>query len=1701
MAARLFVALMLFALVICASALTGVSTCQQLQDMKNNLGEDYVLGNDIDCSATASWNSGAGFEPVGSTSTAVFAGNFDGQGYEISGLTINRPSAISVGLFGATSHETQISSVNLLGGRVIGFEYVGSLVGFNQGTISNSTTNVTVIADSVRAGGLAGSNSGTIITCSAAGIVDSQEFLGGLVGDNGGFISFSYATGNVTGGKPIGGLIATNSFDISDCYATGNIAVTTGGASGGLVGWNSADITNSYATGSVLVLDNVLAGGVGGLVGENIGGLISMSYATGNVTGLSDTVGGLVGINQVSISDCYAVGSVFSNGDAGGLMGYNDGGTISNCYAVGSVSGNSLKGGLVGRDNGGSVVTNSYWDNQTSGLATSNGGSAKTTSQMFKRATYLSWNFVTVWWLHEGINYPRLLTLSSPPSQSFSQSDSNSQSPTPSQSDSQSHSQSDSLSNSRSQSQSDSQSASFSSSGSRSYSHSQSFSQSFSASQSQSQGITFVTDCFDLQNMTNDLIGRYVLTGPIDCTETAAWNGGQGFEPIGTLAAPFSGIFTGNGYVITGLTINRPTIDNVGLFGMVDSTVQVHEAGLEAVSVRGRNQVGALVGLNQGSVDISYASGFVAGTSEVGGLFGRNDGTLSRSYAITAVTSSNNAAGGLVGRNEGSIDESYAAGLVSGGANAGGLVGLSSAGIATESYWDTMASSQLTSRGGTGKTAIEMHRVATFNAWDASNIWWLSCGAYPTLKAFHPAPVVPINISTCVELQSLCGERDYALVNDIDCSVSSTWHNGAGFVPLGANETAFTGSMAGNDHVITGLTINLSSTDNVGLFGVTSDTAQISKLRLINATIQGQNQVGMLIGLNHGSVTACYAQGSVSGNANVGGLIGRNSETAVVSQSAAEGALVGNGIAGGLVGLNEGAVEDSYTLVSTLIDAPKGKAGGLVGDNIGHLQRSYAAGCVRSPHGSAELGGLVGALSGHQGITACYWDRTTTGHIFLGPKSTQRNHGKKTGELYQAGTFKSWDFAATWDIEPGRSYPRLRALANVAVPIAPAEKCPSSALFGQWLTLAVSLISVMAFLFLLLLYGRNLFLLSRWRHQNKRPDWVAPAYLGQQDVVLHHLRKQATPEEKKSILEVLLENNHVSTVQAALEEKLVVVDDALRHAWGNKLAARGYHEMATCLGVEETAWQACCEAVRAQRKEKQNFHSAVEAGQHYFDLEGLKQDTRWPALKAAIERDQSISLREDASAEDVARFIGLSIAGLSTSALPYDGEDYFYDTNKMLAQGLNPNFLVEAGGAPLAEAVQKKHIPLAKRLVQHNANLYLSGATALPLEVLLQHGQRLTAQQMLVQGDYPPVLKQSLTQTLAAIDSNDAAVKTISLRAHLCDNYTVYLLCCALRENQHVEVLDLAYNEISLLGVMSMATLLHDHPRLRRIDLSYNLLDERGLAYLTKLFDSSPCLKEIEIAGNTLVPQDDPRVNVLKMALAARHSDAKPSAATPTAEPTPGNSAPQWLRFQVWFQHYQTMMVIAFLVEVADKVSDCILIRELAENREQQLAVASLTFLLASYVVGAVSVQQMRDPGQTHTWASRLKRLLWLPVLGPEFARLVWNVEYIDKRFAWLRLANFVVEDAPQFIVGVLFLERKGMNPAVLAKVVLAFCFSLFFMLKFLLYDFSAGRVKMRNALRNVTDRVQTRVSKSTSAAAGGIEMDTFGAGGDTHGW
>ncbi|MFB6351147.1 MAG: hypothetical protein ABEN55_09190, partial [Bradymonadaceae bacterium] len=98
----------------------------------------------------------------------------------------------------------------------------------------------------------------------------------------------------------------------------------------------------------------------------------------------------------------------------------------------------------------------------------------------------------------------------------------------------------------------------------------------------------------------------------------------------------FTGVLEGNGYVINGLTLNKPATNNVGLFGYTENA-KFRNIVLRNVSITGKNQVGALAGNmggnGKGRVKNAEVTGTVSGEESVGALVGLNWGKISGAEA------------------------------------------------------------------------------------------------------------------------------------------------------------------------------------------------------------------------------------------------------------------------------------------------------------------------------------------------------------------------------------------------------------------------------------------------------------------------------------------------------------------------------------------------------------------------------------------------------------------------------------------------------------------------------------------------------------------------------------------------------------------------------------------------------------------------------------------------------------------------------------------------------------------------------------------------------------------------------------------------------------------------------------------------------------------------------------------------------------
>ncbi len=411
-----------------------ISNCTQLNEINDDLQAAYILINDINCSDTVNWNGGLGFEPIGKNNTAgyMFNGSFDGRGYTINELFINRSTQDFIGLFGVILNQNSAGSnvtlknFTIENSQFYGKDYVGAVIGaHNSGTDSTgerkdmSVINTTVEGNNLVGGWIgdhamgADANNIRVSNLYIDVTVTGNDNVGGVGGrmasgnDNAWYHIIVYANINATG-DGVGGFSSSSKNGGSGYNITLYVNVTgednVGGYMGSTGGNNFRITQNIFVYGNIIGNNNV--GGIAGVGGrqsylrtsfegnvtgnDNVGGLfgsasaettVNLSYSLGYVTG-NDSVGGLAGVSAGTtqyISNSYSWSTVSGNSYVGGLIGKNSA-PLLNSYSVGEVSGTTYVGGLIG--NSTKAVNNSFWDLNTSGQATSASGTGKTTIEM-----------------------------------------------------------------------------------------------------------------------------------------------------------------------------------------------------------------------------------------------------------------------------------------------------------------------------------------------------------------------------------------------------------------------------------------------------------------------------------------------------------------------------------------------------------------------------------------------------------------------------------------------------------------------------------------------------------------------------------------------------------------------------------------------------------------------------------------------------------------------------------------------------------------------------------------------------------------------------------------------------------------------------------------------------------------------------------------------------------------------------------------------------------------------------------------------------------------------------------------------------------------------------------------------------------------------------------------------------------------------
>ena len=315
----------------------------------NRWGLVYKQTANIEAGHSRNLDSGKGFTPIG-TSSNKFTGSYDGQGFYIEGLYINRPTSVEVAMFGFVNNAT-IKNVRLYGPEITGDTRVGAIAGQVQGDNTSATN------------------------------FNSNHVRGGKV------------TGNTTVGGVIGRL--AQNMIVEYLSYTGSVTGNLDDGSGSFSGSGEAKKT-------------------GGLIGKSQGGSkLRKSYFEGSVNGQED-VGGLVGESGAEISESYSKGSVFAYVKyAGGIVGNSkSGATRAKNFTSTTVSATtgSLIGPIAGTHAGSFNGYANFWDSSVANYTISGGNNidfGKTRQQLKSPSTYSDtsvWDFVNLWMFSGNVN-------------------------------------------------------------------------------------------------------------------------------------------------------------------------------------------------------------------------------------------------------------------------------------------------------------------------------------------------------------------------------------------------------------------------------------------------------------------------------------------------------------------------------------------------------------------------------------------------------------------------------------------------------------------------------------------------------------------------------------------------------------------------------------------------------------------------------------------------------------------------------------------------------------------------------------------------------------------------------------------------------------------------------------------------------------------------------------------------------------------------------------------------------------------------------------------------------------------------------------------------------------------------------------------------------------------------------------------------
>ena len=897
--------------------------------------------------------------PIG-TINQPFAGVFDGQNHVVTGLKIDRSQGVYQGLFGCVNSQDANRKAQVKNVIVKDAQIrTKSMSGAVVGFYGGWASQMEPLENCAMVGG-------SIEGCVDRAGYDQAASIGGVVG-------LSYA-------------------DVRFCYSTGTVIVPRSACEiGGVAGWVDGNVQSCYAAGSMDIFPDsrYQIFEIGGLVG-GVDDDVSDCYSTVDVVGLGDNTikfGGVAGTVGGSVTRCFATGNVQAWRTVGGVAGMvgTRGGSLTDCVALnGAVSGteSSYKGisrvGNVLKSEGGSESGNYAWSGMKvngNTVADDDVEGSNGADLTYDDPNGLSRQFETIFggnsaWTYAENGLPTLKNVGGTQSSELP------------------------------------------------------------SWMLGSETTFYITTAQQLKRLADEVNAgdsksdkTYLLANDIDLSGYPNWTPIGTFNPNSPQAnCPFSGVFDGQGYSITGLKMSGNE-DSKGLFGYAYSGA-IRNVVIRNPEIEGKDQVGALVGYqaysNQGIKNCAVIGGKIQGRSHVGGLVGyMEESPIQNCYSTCEVVAMDFYAGGIVGdhRVVASIRNCYATGNIS-GTYGGGIVGVA------QDVERCVALGQ-TVTGKSGNRVTDSVRISDVYAWGGMKVngntvtygaannengadlvfnggalskqfseifanddaWTYTENGLPILKvvkgeqsselpSWMLSDASTIYITTAQQLKQLADEvnagdsksgKTVLLMNDIDLSVYPNW-SPIGTLKPNTSQVSypFSGVFDGQNHTISNLTCTSVTNGYAGLFGNFDGTVQNLILRDAQITVEGQAAAVVCENYKGQVLNCAMIGGSVKGKSVAGGVVCYNRGTVENCYATGDVTSLSGGricYAGGVVGYNyrEGTVQSCYA--AGRVESEK-HAGGAVGTNYGTVQNCVALG--QSVSAQVDAHRVVGENSGRK---------------------------------------------------------------------------------------------------------------------------------------------------------------------------------------------------------------------------------------------------------------------------------------------------------------------------------------------------------------------------------------------------------------------------------------------------------------------------------------------------------------------------------------------------------------------------------------------------------------------------------------------------------------------------------------------------------------------------------------------------------------